>query len=79
MLDTMIFDYIVADDAFAKAVIEAVDAGRITIVTTHIQEEIAAIINDAKRTAISRIPRVTVATTGFAWDVKARYGQVRRR
>jgi len=70
MLDTMIFDHIVVDDAFAGAVQEAARSGSITIVTTHIQEDqISEIPDDEKRKAISRIPRDIVPTTGFALDV----------
>lgn len=70
MLDTMIFDLIVGDLAFAKTVRDAALNGSITIVSTHIQEDqIADIPDDEKREAISRIPRTVVATTGFALDV----------
>lgn len=70
MLDTMIFDHIVDDPAFANVVRDAAHKGSITIVSTHIQEDqIAAIPDDEKRKAISRIPRTVVATTGLAWGV----------
>lgn len=77
MLDTMIFDHIVADPVLAEMVREAVRSGRITIVTTHVQEDqIAAIPDESKRRAISRIPRRTVPTIGFALDV-SRLGMAR--
>jgi predicted nucleic acid-binding protein len=77
MLDTMIFDRIVADPAFTDEVREAAGSGSITIVTTHIQEDqITAIRDDEKREAILRIPRSVVPTTGFAWDV-SRLGMAR--
>jgi predicted nucleic acid-binding protein len=77
MLDTMVFDQIVADAAFAEAVRDAVRTDFIMIVTTHIQEDqIAAMPDEEKRTAISRIPRRVVPTTGFAWDV-SRLGMAR--
>jgi hypothetical protein len=77
MLDTMVFDHIVADAAFAEVVRDAVRSGSITIVTTHIQEDqIAAIPDEEKRTAISRIPRRVVPTTGFVLDV-SRLGMAR--
>jgi predicted nucleic acid-binding protein len=77
MLDTMIFDHIVADDAFTEAVREAASDGSITIVTTHIQEDqIVAIPDDEKRKAILRIVRRVVPTTGFALDV-SRLGMAR--
>jgi hypothetical protein len=70
MLDTMIFDHIVADDALANSVVAAVRNGSIMIVTTHIQEDqIAVISDDKKREAILHIPRAVVPTTGFAWDI----------
>lgn len=77
MLDTMIFDQIVADPSFADSLREAARSGSITIVTTHIQEDqIADIRDDEKREAISRIPRAVVPTTGFALDV-SRLGMAR--
>lgn len=70
MLDTMIFDHVVADAPLFEAVKEAAEAGRITIVTTHVQEDQIAAIPDAdKREAILRIPRSIVPTTGFAMGV----------
>jgi hypothetical protein len=70
MLDTMVFDLIVADAAFAEAVRGAVHNASITIVTTHIQEDqIAAMPAGEKRDAVERIPRRVVPTTGFALDV----------
>jgi hypothetical protein len=77
MLDTMIFDCIVADALLTDEVIQAVDAGRLTIVTTHVQEDQIAAIPDfpdgqrEKKTAISRIPRRIVPTTGFAFDISS--------
>lgn len=70
MLDTIIFDRIVDDPAFAKVVRDAALSDSIMIVTTHIQEDqIADIPDDEKRAAISRIPRNVVATTGVALGV----------
>jgi predicted nucleic acid-binding protein len=70
MLDTMIFNHIVDDPAFAMVVRNAAHSGSITIVSTHIQEDqIADNPDDEKREAISRIPRTVVPTTGFALDV----------
>jgi len=70
MLDTMIFDHIVDDPAFEKVVRDAAHSRSISIVSTHIQEDqIAAIPDDEKREAISRIPRTVVPTTGFALGV----------
>ena len=70
MLDTMIFDYIVADASLADAVRDAATSGSMVIVTTHIQEDqIADIQDDAKREAISRIARTVVPTTGLALGV----------
>ena len=77
MLDTMIFDLIVADASFADAVRDAARSGAITIVTTHIQEDqIAEIPDDEKREAILHIPRSVVPTTGFVLDV-SRLGMAR--
>jgi len=77
MLDTMIFDHVVADAPFAEALRVAAEAGQITIVTTHVQEDQIAAIPDAdKREAVLRIPRSVVPTTGFALDV-SRLGMAR--
>ena len=77
MLDTMIFDHIVADPVLAEMVRETVGSGRITIVTTHVQEDqIAAIPDERKRRAISCLPRRTVPTMGFVLDV-SRLGMAR--
>lgn len=77
MLDTMIFNHIIDDPAFANVVRDAARSGSITIVTTHIQEDQIADNPDAeKREAISRIPRTVVPTTGVAVGV-SRLGMAR--
>ena len=70
MLDTMIFDRIVATWGLTRRIRGLVEVGALTILTTHIQEdELAEIPSWWKRARIARIPRVRVPTSEFVWDV----------
>lgn len=66
MLDTMIYDLLVADPPLLDGLIELVDRGDVEVLTTHVQEdELAAIPDAAKRASIARVPRRQVATSHF--------------
>jgi predicted nucleic acid-binding protein len=70
MLDTNIFDRLVADDATLAAVLAAITAGQLTIVSTHIQrDQLQAIPDSVKRDKVLAIPVDEVPTTGMIWDV----------
>ena len=63
MIDTMVFDVLHADPSGRDAVLAAIRAGRLRVVTTHVQEGQLADIRDAvRRKALQRIPRVVVGT-----------------
>ena len=69
IFDTMIFDKIIADDAFRGDVLNLVTSGQLVILTTHVQEAQIAQIKDAtKREAIAAIPRTIIPTGGAVWD-----------
>ena len=70
VLDTMIFDRIVATWGLTRRIRWLVEAGVLTILTTHIQEdELAEIPSWWKRARIARIPRVRVPTSELVWDI----------
>ena len=63
MIDTMVFDALHADPLGRDAVLAAIRAGRLRLVTTHVQERQLADIRDAaRRKALQRIPREVVTT-----------------
>ena len=63
MIDTMVFDGLSADPAGRDAVLAAIAAGRLRLVTTHVQEhQLAGIRDPARRKALQRIPREVVPT-----------------
>ena len=69
LLDSMIFDEIVADAQFKADVLKAIGAGDLVIVTTHIQQDqLASIPDQAKRVAIASIPRTALPTGAVVWD-----------
>lgn len=77
MLDTMIFDRIVATRGLTRRIRRLVKAGALTILTTHIQEdELAAVPSWWKRARIARVPSVRVPTSEFVWDV-SRFDEAR--
>jgi predicted nucleic acid-binding protein len=61
MLDTDIFDHIVADEIFLKKVRQAAQARLITLLVTHIQEDQLAEAPPEK--GLSRVPREVVPFT----------------
>ena len=63
MIDTMVFEALQADPPGREAVLSAIRAGRLRLVTTHVQErQLADIRDSARRRALQRIPREVVAT-----------------
>lgn len=72
MLDTQIYDLIVADDEVTKRISVRVESGELEILSTHVQEsELNAIPDPEKRSQVSRIPRVHVPTSDFVLDFSA--------
>jgi predicted nucleic acid-binding protein len=70
MLDTMIYDAIVANPEAMRLVMFLTEKGTLNIVTTHIQEDqLAGIIDDAKRRAVLSIPTSKVTTNGAVWNL----------
>jgi hypothetical protein len=77
MLDTNIYDLLVADAPTLQLVEDRVAAGRISIITTHVQVDQLIDIPDAtKRQAVLSVPTVKVRTTGAMWDV-SKWGEAR--
>jgi hypothetical protein len=74
MVDTMIFDALVADAAGRASVLAAITEGRLLLRTTHIQEDQLADIPDAVKVAeVNEIPREVVPTSVMVWGV-SRWG-----
>jgi predicted nucleic acid-binding protein len=77
MLDTNIFDRIIAISGFAGHLRSLTAGGGIDIVVTHVQEDELAGIQDAeKRRAIQQVPRRLVPTVVFVLDI-SRLGDAR--
>src|SRR5215218_6101247 len=77
MVDSMIFDSLVAGGDTAEAVLGAIRDGRLKLRTTHVQEDqLAAILDEAKRSAIAAIPREVVPSSVFVLGV-SRLGEAR--
>jgi len=69
MLDTMIFDELVADPPTLDRVRSLVEDGRLTILLTHIQrDQLARISDDDKRAKVLAIPAIQVNTRGLVFD-----------
>lgn len=61
MVDTMVFDALDADEPGRGAVLEAIRAARLQLMTTHVQEgQLADIADAVRRKRLQRIPRVVV-------------------
>jgi hypothetical protein len=81
MLDSMIFDCLIADEAAAMLVRQAVTSGHLQILITHIQEDQHAAIPDAEKLAKLAEARrelnvEVIATHGAVYGV-SRYGRAR--
>ena len=64
MIDTMVFDALAADPYGRDAVLAAVAAGELRLVTTHVQEgQLADIRDPVRRKALQRIPREVVPSS----------------
>ncbi|AXK81124.1 hypothetical protein DW352_11720 [Pseudolabrys taiwanensis] len=75
MLDTNIFDALVADPSTLAKLLAAVAEGRMTILSTHIQrDQLGRIPDDEKRAKVLAIPTEQIATSGAVWDV-SRWGE----
>jgi len=74
MLDTNIYDRIIARRGFTERLNQAVVAGHIEILRTHIQDdEIARIPNAARQAEMRKVRARKIATNGAAWGV-SRWG-----
>jgi len=77
MLDTNIYDRIIARRGFTDQLNQAVVAGHIEILRTHIQDdEIARIPNVTKQAEMRKVRARKVSTTGAAWGV-SKWGEAR--
>jgi hypothetical protein len=74
MLDTMVYDKIVASLELRQLIESAVAIGRLSIFSTHVQrDQISNIPDPHKREAALRISTLKVSTSGAAWNV-SRWG-----
>lgn len=74
MLDTNIFDAIIAEPGMVDRLNKLSEAGKVILLTTHIQEdELAAIPDPPKRAEIAKIVRRCTTTDGAVFGV-SRYG-----
>jgi predicted nucleic acid-binding protein len=77
MLDTNIFDAIIATPGLVEHLRSLTASDRLDIVVTHVQEdELAGIRDSEKRRAIQQVPRRSIPTAVFVLDV-SRLGQAR--
>ncbi len=69
MLDTNVYDRIVARDGFTARLIHAVRSGQVVILRTRVQdEEIARIPDAVRRAAMQRVPFRRIPTNEEAWS-----------
>lgn len=73
MLDTNVYDLVVARDGFARRLERAVEAGHVEILRTRVQEEeIARIPDAARRAALRRVRGRMIPTSEAPWRGLAR-------
>lgn len=80
MLDSNVYDEVIAVSGFADRLRAAIETGHIDIVTTPIQrDELGRIPDPAKRAATLDVPGTVISTAGAVWGVsrfdQARYGK----
>jgi hypothetical protein len=64
MLDTMGYDKLIADHVALRRVLSSIRAGRLSIISTHIQrDQLQRIPDPAKRTQVFAIPTVQILTS----------------
>jgi len=70
MIDSMIYDLIVADSAVQADIEAAMARGSLTLVSTHIQrDQLSHIPDEIKRLAVLGIPVEQVPTSGAIWGI----------
>lgn len=70
MLDSMVYDKIVAAPQMVERLNQLSKEGRVVVLCTHIQQdELACISDKRKRDAVAKIITKKVATSGGVWDV----------
>jgi hypothetical protein len=75
MLDSNIYDEIIATPGMTELLNELHQSGQIEIIKTHIQEdELEKIPDSDKRSRIMKVPGTKVRTEGAIWNV-SRWGQ----
>lgn len=77
VLDSMIFDLIVATDGLSNRIARSVEKGQIKILTTHVQEDqLTAMPGLQKLSKIAEVPREMIPTSVFFLDL-SRLGMAR--
>jgi rRNA-processing protein FCF1 len=69
MLDTDAFDYVIASSNRIEALRAAINAGRLEVVVTHVQEDQLAGAPQHKRDLYTQVPRRQVNTSAFVVGV----------
>lgn len=70
MLDSMIYDEIVAKEGFSRLLEDAVKCGHVVILKTHIQDDqLADIPNECRREAVAKVPGHKIPTSAAIWGV----------
>ena len=71
MLDSNVYDLVVADQVILSAIKRRIADGRLTLVSTHVQRDELSLAPETKRAALLAIYGMadSVSTTGAVWDV----------
>jgi hypothetical protein len=70
MLDSMVHDLVVADEALLTLLNAKVAAGALTLLSTHVQhDELSRIPDQQKRDSVLSVPVTRTVTRGMIWDV----------
>jgi len=70
MLDSMIYDEIVAKEGFSRLLEDVVKCGHVVILNTHIQDDqLSEIRKECKREAVAKVPGHKIPTSAAIWGV----------
>lgn len=70
MIDTNVYDKIVACDGLVLRLTDLIRDEKIVLLTTHVQnDELAKIADIEKLREVLKVPTKTITTSGSVWDV----------